>query len=255
MSGHRLFPLLLSALGLMSLLPAAATGKPGNGKIVFTSEGRLIAVDPVSGGESELGPGWAASWSPDGTQIAFLAGGLGVFVMNADGGARRLLHAGDDRQPVWSPDGSRVVFVHVQQNGGTLVVVEVASGHAKVVASPTVQGAWPPSWSPDGTRIAYTEGPADLAIVGADGSGHRVLVGGTGSEVGPAWSPDGTKIAFIHGASGALPALHVVDADGGSLRRLAHTASYVPTRWDRQSRPGRPTAHASPSRERRSPAT
>jgi hypothetical protein len=213
----------------MSLLPAGATGGPGNGKIVFTSEGQLVAVDPVSGVESELGPGSAASWSPDGTRIAFLAGGAGVFVMNADGGARRLLHAGDDRPPIWSPDGSRLAFVHAQQNGGSLVVVEVASGDAKVVASPSVRGTWPPSWSPDGTRIAYTEGPWDLAVVGADGSGRRVLVGGTGFEAAPAWSPDGTKIAFIHGATGApLPALHVVDADGGSLRRLAATASYVP---------------------------
>ena len=177
--------------------------------------------------ESDLGAGSAAAWSPDGTQIAFLAGGMGVFVMNADGGAHRLLHAGDDRQPVWSPDGSRVAFVQAQQNGGSLVVVEVASGDPRVVASPAVQGAWPPSWSPDGTRIAFTEGPSDLAVVGPDGSGHRVLVGGTGLEVGPAWSPDGTKIAFMHGPTVALPALHVVDADGGSLRRVAHTASYV----------------------------
>jgi Tol biopolymer transport system component len=227
MRGRHVFPLLLLALALMSLLPTAATGGPGNGKIAFTSEGRLVAVDPVSGVESDLGAGSATSWSPDGTQIAFLAGGAGVFVMNADGGARRLLHAGDDRQPVWSPDGSRVAFVHAQQNGGSLVVVEVGSGDAKVVASPAVQGAWPPSWSPDGTRIAFTEGPSDLAVVGPDGSGHRVLVGGTGLEAGPAWSPDGTKIAFMHGETGALPALHVVDADGGSLRRLTHTASYV----------------------------
>ena len=227
MRGRHLFPLLLSALGLISLLPAGATGGPGNGKLVLTSEARLFAIDPISGVESDLGPGSAASWSPDGTKIAFLAGGMGVFVMNADGGARRLLHAGEDRQPVWSPDGSRVAFVQAQQNGGSLVVVEVETGAAKVLASPSVQGSWPPSWSPDGTRIAYTEGPSDLAVVGADGSGHRVLVGGTEVEVGPAWSPDGTKIAFMRGATSALPALHVVDANGGSLRRLAHTASYV----------------------------
>ena len=174
--------------------------------------------------------------------------------MNADGGARRLLYAGDDRRPVWSPDGSRVAFVHAQQNGGSLVVVEVGSGDAGSsrvsrrsgrVASLVVAG-----WNP----IAFTEGPS-----GPCGRGARRERTSSARRrdglAGPAWSPDGTKIASMHGETGALPALHVVDADGGSLRRLTHTASYVSTLPGTPVPHGPRTAHASPSRERRSAAT
>jgi Tol biopolymer transport system component len=48
------------------------------------------------------------SWSPDGTQIAFVsdrAGPGSVYVMNADGtGSKRLTNAPEeDRDPAWSP--------------------------------------------------------------------------------------------------------------------------------------------------------
>ena len=52
-----------------------------------------------------LGP----TWSPDGTQIAFVAsvegGNLEIYVMNADGSnvVRLTDHPADDRHPHWSP--------------------------------------------------------------------------------------------------------------------------------------------------------
>jgi Tol biopolymer transport system component len=60
-----------------------------------------------------------ASWSPDGSQIAFrrLVGGAGgnadVYVMNADGSAQRAVAEtkAADVKPVWSPDGKNLVIV------------------------------------------------------------------------------------------------------------------------------------------------
>jgi Tol biopolymer transport system component len=209
----------------VALLPAAASGEPGNGRIVFASGGRLFSVDPTHGEEMDLGPGFAPAWSPDGRQIAFIDGG-GVNVMNADGSGRRLLHSGDDRQPVWSPDGTRLAFVNAQLAGtGALLVANVAGGVPNVLAT-GVQTSWPPSWSPDGRRLAYTEGSAvDLALVDADGTGHRILSGGPGLDLGPAWSPDGAQVAFIHAAPGEEPRVHAIDANGGPVRRVAQTAS------------------------------
>jgi Tol biopolymer transport system component len=57
-----------------------------------------------------------ASWSPDGTRIAFSSGEddyhLDVFVMDADGSSRQRLTDWDglDLIPVWSPDGGWIAF-------------------------------------------------------------------------------------------------------------------------------------------------
>jgi len=60
------------------------------------------------------------SWSPDGTRIAFTgiyrcphAGGLDIWVMNADGSGKVDLtddDGTDDVHPAWSPDGTRIAF-------------------------------------------------------------------------------------------------------------------------------------------------
>ena len=112
-------------IAALLLLPAGASGLPGNGLIAFASDGRLYAVDPTEGAEVDLGPGASPSWSPDGSRLAFVSGGIGV--MNADGSGRRQLHVGNDRKPVWSPDGTRLAFMSETTPFGTLVVLDVAS--------------------------------------------------------------------------------------------------------------------------------
>src|SRR4029078_5799585 len=48
-----------------------------------------------------------ASWSPDGTHIAWTHG-TDVWVMNRDGSGQRLLLA-SAQKPTWSPDGSQLI--------------------------------------------------------------------------------------------------------------------------------------------------
>jgi Tol biopolymer transport system component len=197
---------------------------PGNGLIAFASDGRLYAVDPNGGAEIDLGSGVSPSWSPDGSRLAFVSGGIGV--MNADGSGRRQLHVGNDRKPVWSPDGARLAFMSETTPGfGTLVVVDVASAESRSVAPSGAQLTWPPSWSPDGAQLAYSEGAA-VAVVGADGGGHRIVFGGPGQGFAPSWSPDGSQIAFLHAPPNERSSLHVVSAAGGPPRRLAQTESF-----------------------------
>jgi TolB protein len=82
-----------------------------------------------------------ASWSPDGTRLAFGAFGendLQVYVVNADGtGLTQLTH--DPRtalNPSWSPDGSQIAYLSTQRNNGWTLYVMNADGsdpHSLVV--------------------------------------------------------------------------------------------------------------------------
>ena len=67
---------------------------------------------------ASVAPDRSPSWSPDGTQIAFVTYPDGssesnseIHVMNADGTGQTRLTTNmvSDGQPTWSPDGSRIV--------------------------------------------------------------------------------------------------------------------------------------------------
>ena len=178
------------------------------------------------------------TWSPDGTQLAFvfgelsagLLGDMSIYVMDATTEAVRLLarcpaRSGDNRGDCdngdglsWSPDGQRLVL----SSGFDLFVVDALSGElSQITGCPSCgyEGrARHPAWAPSGELIAFS-GQGSLDVVRSDGTGWRTVVGslqatfdhlnGTPSE----WSPDGTKLTFL-----ATQGIYVVGADGSDLR-------------------------------------
>lgn len=85
-------------------------------------EDTIVVVDAASGGiiTTVAGPGRVgqASWSPDGTRLAYSAhdgvagNSFEIWVVNVDGTNRRQLTdaPGDDLHPAWSPDGTKLAF-------------------------------------------------------------------------------------------------------------------------------------------------
>ena len=72
---------------------------------------------------------------------------------------------------------------------------------------------------PDESTIAFMTG-GQVATIGTDGTGMRVLTSGDNANTGDAqnavsWSPDGTQIAYAFSGD-----LYVMDADGSNVRRL-----------------------------------
>ena len=123
-------------------------------------------------------------------------------------------HPGQDHWASWSPDGSRIAFtrtvgpVYCVANPtlGTgpremdIFVIDVdGTGERNVTDKPGQE--WWPSWSPDGTRIVYAEwyaydvgfqvcGNDRLSIINADGTGHTPLTENGGQlDEWPVWGP------------------------------------------------------------------
>ncbi len=108
-----------------------------------------------------------ADWSPDGTKIAFHAGGFGmggIWVINADGTSAHQLNGclatdpwpcatGDEWGPAWSPDGTKIVYLHdLGALGGTdrPVYVMNADGSGQHRVSAAHIKAAVPAWQPLG---------------------------------------------------------------------------------------------------------
>lgn len=168
--------------------------------------------------------------SPDGSRIAFssnLDGPFHIYVIGVDGaGMRRVTGSddsvmqpenvlGDDSEPAWAPDGSRIafargfdatgngVFVQTCAEWSDILVVNVDVNNSPEINLTNGETGTDPAWSPDGRRIAFASartGNFDIYTM-SSGDGSRVvqLTNDEWAEADPSWSPDGAHIAYTAG--------------------------------------------------------
>ena len=80
----------------------------------------------------------------------------GLYVLNTNGtGLRRITRSDFDHDPVWSPDGSRIVFERIGGRRGATLMIVGSDGSGLRVLPNHVALAPHPRWSPDGKRLAY----------------------------------------------------------------------------------------------------
>lgn len=157
----------------------------------------------------------------------------------------------DERDPAWSPDGTRIAYAsHTDLDGNgvidkrdflNLYTFTPADGSiTRVTNSFTLDQR--PSWSSDGQRMTFqstadTNGDAfvtfaDLPAVNVinAGGGGRTLVASGVYSVTPAWSPDGTVLAYVAFAEDALAgtfvtSLFLIGPDGGGRAQITGAGS------------------------------
>jgi Tol biopolymer transport system component len=159
-----------------------------------------------------------------------------LFGLTRDGQVRRLTDDGGSFGPSFSPDGSRIVFSSVGDEGDVsdttgprgldlYVMATDGSGRRKLVDG---EGDLSPAWSPSSDQIAFVRGggaggAGRIFVVDPDDEGSaRLLVDreGAGADADPAWSPDGARLAFVRSAPDGLSHLMVANADGSDARSV-----------------------------------
>ena len=179
--------------------------------------------------------GSSATWSPDGTRLAYVArageGSSQIFVrwMDAEGAVSqvtRLTASPSDLQ--WSPDGNSIAFTM------SVPVDERAEDRWHVPLPGRPAGA---DWTPDPRvieRLVSTadgtgfleEGYEHVFVVSSTGGAARQLTSGDWDHSSPAWTPDGVSILFTSNrVAGAELVwresdIYSVDVATGSIRQL-----------------------------------
>jgi len=161
-------------------------------------------------------------------------GNYEIYVVNPDGGGLTRITNNEftDREPAWSPDGSRIVFVS-DRDGNLELYVTSATGEANGFSLPTRLTNNPaddssPVWSPDGTKIAFVSnrtGTDNIFVMDANG-GNQVNISNTpnGDDNEPTWSPDNTKIAFTSSRDGN-DEIYTMNATGSAQTNISNNVN------------------------------
>jgi Tol biopolymer transport system component len=126
-----------------------------------------------------------------------------------------------------SPDGRLVTYVD-WDNFANLGVRDLATGVSRLLTDNKTwesgEMCYQSAFSPDGDRIAFAwqtaEGPAQLRIIGTDGSGSRVLNDGkdASSQGLGAWSRDGKQILAYRYRADRTIEIILVSVDDGTVK-------------------------------------
>ena len=202
-------------------------------------------------GERNIG---SFAWSPDGKQIAFAhtpnpllsSGSLSdISVLDVAAGRVQPLVTtpGGDSDPVWSPDGTRILFSTAAGDTASnfyvnshLAVVPASGGAATVLARTFDENPGSAVWLPSGIRFLAAQGTAQKLfeldpVTGAT----RILLATPDVIRSVSYSKDGSMIAFVGENATTLPELYRTSASAGAPERLTSMTAQV-AHWSLGSR-------------------
>jgi Tol biopolymer transport system component len=172
----------------------------------------------------------APSWSPDGSQIAFVSdreGEPNIWVMGSDGSnpVNVTEHEAKDHSPAWSPDGEWIAFASVRESlYWELYRMRPDGSDVQRLTWWEDASDLSPTWSPDGTRLAFAskrDGNWEIYTMDRDGGNLARLTEHPADDTNPAWSPDGSRIAFESTRDGYAE-IYLVPIIGGEAVNISN---------------------------------
>jgi len=181
-------------------------------RIAYVSGGPSGGIERTDGPAGARGEFWNANWSADGKMMVFHRETDSAWPPfqqwpSLDDGFH-LVRTGIF--PSYSPSGDRLVcnsgLAGILHN--SILIMNADGSNRKVLFDDPQRNALAPVWSPNGDHIAFALGEffpmlpgrqnltSQLAIIGSDGSGLRVLAA-AGDRAGfPSWAPDGKRLVY-----------------------------------------------------------
>jgi Tol biopolymer transport system component len=192
------------------------------------------------GGRDRTGP-LSPNLSPDGSQLALLRrvnGNADVWLLEMRRGllSRFTDHAAEDIFPIWSRDGSQIVFSSNRSGQMGLYQKRATGAGGETLVLPTTPGSiFASDWSPDGQFLLYeTRGgktKADLWALPLRGDRKPLpVVGGESNDRDGQFSPDGKWVAYDSDRSGRFE-VYVQAFPGPGVARQVSTGGGAQVRW------------------------
>jgi len=147
----------------------------------------------------------------------------------------RITFSGDNRSPVWTPDGKRITYT---VNGKITWIAVDRSTQEETLRNDGF--GVPSSWSPDGKRVVFMElglnGNPTLSVLSVEGKPRATpVVQSRFAAIGGVLSPDGRRLAYVSNESARLE-VYVQEFPGpGGKVQVSSQGATEPV-WARQGR-------------------
>jgi Tol biopolymer transport system component len=178
--------------------------------------------------------------SPDGSRVAFDSdrdGVRGVYVAERDGtNVRRVSGPGYAAVPVWSPDGTQLLYVRAERRASrtwNLWRVSLDSGTEQQLTRHRYGQAWPGSWFGNGQQVCYTHEDRMYVLDLRTGRSQSISSPVAGRLVRTAAvSPNGTYVVFQVYRDG----MWLLDLRDRSMRRVLDDPTAEEFTWSPDGR-------------------
>ena len=142
-----------------------------------------------------------------------------------------------DKWPSWSPDGSQIAFVSDMSGEEELYLIQQdGSKPAEQITRGGAAMRYGPEWAPDGKRLAFSDKDGKVYVMTlADRKVTEIVDARRGQVRDYAWSPRGNYLAFTIPNENQFTSIYIWSAGDGQLRRVTSESgnSYNPA-WDPQ---------------------
>jgi len=221
----------VDGVALRSAVSVSATGlvayrSGGNGRRQLTWRDRTGKVLGTLGAPDESGLS-KPSVALDGRRVAVartVQGNTDLWLLDGARTSRFTFDpAGQDRFPIWSPDGGRIVFESDRTGPRNLYVRDASGAGAEALLVDSAQAKLAFDWSADGRFLLYygidPHTRRDLWVRPMAGDQTSwVFLKTPFEELGGRFSPDGRWVAYMSNESGRLE-IYVRPSTGGVMRR------------------------------------
>ncbi|MEY3668313.1 MAG: hypothetical protein RL572_1853 [Pseudomonadota bacterium] len=129
--------------------------------------------------------------------------------------------------PTWSPDGTQVAYLSFETNLPRIYIQEIATGQRRQITDfPGINSS--PVWSPDGTKLAMVlskDGSPDVYVMDLMTNQLTRLTDHPRAETEPSWTSDSRAVLFTSDRTGQ-PQIYQVGINGGFPERLTFDCFY-----------------------------